>query len=135
MSETTAASHAIDDLVRTINPATFSASAHGAGHHVVLARNQAGPHRKSLFGRWLSGEDEKHYFVKKWTVPKEVKGWRFRWSEGTTAISLDFDASFVIQANEDTQAYRLVEALCAPPGPGDALYGLIDSALHEELDR
>lgn len=142
MSETTHTSqpapasavvHAIDDLVRPINPATFSASVHGAGHHVVLSGGRAGPHKKTLLGGWLGGRDEKHYFVKSWTVPKEVKGWRFRWSEGTSAISLDFEASFVIQANEDVQAYRLVEVLSAPPNAGEALYQLINGALNEEL--
>ena len=123
-AEKTVAVHAIDDLVRAINPETFSDSAHGAGHRVVLLDKNAGPYRKTVLGQIFGRRGEAHYFVKQWTVPKEVAGWQFRWSEGTNAISLDFEASFVIQANQDTHAYRLVEALSTPAGPGESLYNL-----------
>ena len=66
-------------------------------------------------------------------MPKQVQGWKFRWSEGTNAVELDFDASFIIQANEDVQAYRLVEALSGAPTPGEVLYQLISGALNDEM--
>lgn len=127
--------HAIDDLIRVINANTFSDSAHGAGHRIVLADKRAGPYKKSLFGSLLEPRGAVHYFVKQWSVPKEVKGWQFHWSEGTNAISLDFESSFVIQANEDTQAYRLVEALSSAVNPGEALYELVNSTISTELNQ
>lgn len=128
--------HAIDDLVRLINPESFSESVHGSGHRVVLVDKRGGPyHKQSVFGKLFGRRDEKHYFVKNWTVPKEVKGWQFHWSEGTNAISLDFEASFIIQANEDVHAYQLVEVLAEPPSPGEALYNIINGALNKELNR
>lgn len=127
--------HAIDDFVRVINADTFCDSAHGAGHRVVLVDKRAGPYKKSLLGSLLGPRGAAHYFVKQWAIPKEVKGWQFHWSEGTNAISLDFESSFVIQANEDTQAYRLVESLSSGPNPGDVLYELVNSAISGELNR
>lgn len=127
--------HHLDDLIRTVDPGDFSAAAHGAGQRIVLARGKARLHEPSLLGRLFARHDESHWFVKVWSVPKEVKDWRFRWSEGTSAISLDFDASFVLQANEDHQALRLVEVLHGANRPGEVLYGLINAALHQELER
>lgn len=126
--------HNLDDLIRTINADTFSEAAHGAGHRIVVAEQRAQLYKPSLFGRLLGKRGERHCFVKKWSVPKQVEDWTFRWSEGTNAISLDFTASFVIQANEDIQALRLAEALL-PTGDaaGATLYGLIDALLHEQL--
>jgi hypothetical protein len=67
-------------------------------------------------------------------VPKEVKDWTFSWSEGTNAIGLDFEASFVIQANEDVQALKLAKALLRKTdAAGDSLHQLINAALHREL--
>jgi hypothetical protein len=125
----------IEDLIREINPITFSASAHGEGHRIVHSPTETRPYKKTLFGRFISGRDERQYFVKRFRVPKEVKDWDFHWSEGTSAISLDFDSNFVIQANENTQAIKLVEALGGAEKPGAALYGLINANLHAELER
>jgi len=128
--------HHLDDLIRAVNPDTFSEAAHGAGHRILVSDGSASLHKTSFFGRLLGKKLDKHCFVKKWSVPKEVKDWAFHWSEGTTAISLDFDASFVIQANEDVQALRLAEALMRhSDDAGEVLYGLINARLHEELDR
>ena len=125
--------HVIDELVRVVSAESFSEQAHGAGHRVVLADKRAGPYRKTLFGGLIGRRGEVHYFVKQFTVPKQVQGWKFRWSEGTNAVELDFDASFIIQANEDVQAYRLVEALSGAPTPGEVLYQLISGALNDEM--
>lgn len=125
--------HAIDELVRVVSAESFSEQAHGAGHRVVLSEKRAGPYRKTIFGGLIGRRGEVHYFVKQFTVPKQVQGWKFRWSEGTNAVELDFDTSFVIQANEDVQAYRLVEALSGAPTPGEVLYHLISGALNDEM--
>jgi hypothetical protein len=126
--------HNIDDLIRTINPDTFSEAAHGGGYRILVSDNRAALYKPSLFGRLLGKRLDRHCFVKKWSVPKTVKDWTFHWSEGTSAISLDFDASFVIQANEDVQALRLAEALLASSDDaGETLHGLINAKLHEEL--
>ena len=127
--------HSIDDLIRTIDRDTFSETAHGAGRRLVLAGKEATLYKPRLFGKLLDGRANRHVFVKRWSVPKEVKDWHFHWSEGTTAISLDFDASFVVQANEDAQALGLAQALLgAGDDAGEALYGLIDATLHEEVN-
>ena len=126
--------HSLDDLLRPIDPENFSEAAHGAGHRVVVSRGKATSYKPSLIGRFMGSRSDRHVFVKRWSVPKEVKGWSFRWSEGTTAISLDFDASLVIQANEDMQALRLAETLLSgPESAGESLYGLIAARLHREL--
>jgi hypothetical protein len=126
--------HVIDELIRVVNAESFSESAHGAGHRIVLAEKRASLYKKSLLGNLLSRHRSVHYFVRQFAVPKQVEGWKFRWSEGTNAVALDFDATFVIQANEETQALRLVEALCGAPSPGEALYQLISGALNDEMN-
>jgi hypothetical protein len=127
--------HPLDDLIRDIDPDKFSEAAHGAGHRIVLAGDKSRFYGPSLLGRLFGRRDGRHFFVKTWSVPKEVKDWRFHWSEGTSAISLDFDASFVIQANENVQALKLVEGLRGGGPVGEVLYGLINARLHQELAR
>ncbi len=127
--------HSLDDLIRTIDRDTFSETAHGAGLRVVVAGSDVTLHRPRLLGKLFEARTNRHVFVKRWSVPKEVKDWQFHWSEGTTAISLDFDASFVVQANEDGQALGLARALLTQGDhAGEALYGLIDAQLHEEVN-
>jgi len=128
-------SHNIDDLVRLINAETFSDGAHGAGHRVVFKEGQATIYRRRWLEQVFSARTEKQFFVKTWIVPKEVAGWMFRWSEGTNAISIELEATFVIQANEDAQALRLVEATGTEGTPGEVLHGLINAALDTELRR
>lgn len=130
----TPSEHAIDDLLRVINADTFSDKAHGAGHRVVLVDKRAGPYKKGLIANLFGQRGAVHYFVKQCSVPKHFDGWKFHWSEGINAVSLDFESSFTLQANEDVQAFRLVEALSATPGPGEALYQLINGALNDELN-
>lgn len=127
--------HHLDDLVRTIDHEKFSEATHGAGHRIVLVGDKSRFYEPSLLGRLFGRRDETHYFVKKWSVPKEVKSWTFHWSEGTSAISLDFASSFVLQANEDVQALKLVEGLRGGGPVGEVLYGLINARLHQELER
>jgi len=126
--------HSLEDLLRIVDPRSFSETAHGAGHRVVIAQGKATRY-KPTFLRWLlGGRAERHAFVKQWNVPKAIKGWTFHWSNGTPAIRLDFDASLVIQANEEAQALRLAETLLAGPEPaGEVLYGMIATRLHQEL--
>jgi hypothetical protein len=124
----------LDDLIRVINPETFSEAAHGAGHRAMVSHAKASLYKPSLLGRFFGERSSRHVFVKRWSVPKEVTGWDFHWSEGTTAISLDFGATFVLQANEDVQAIGLTQALMTgTEGAGDVLYGLINARLHEEI--
>ncbi len=131
-------SHILDDLIRLIDRDNFSAEAHGAGHRIVIAERAATLHKPSLMrslAPW-SGRGERHVFVKRWSVPKEVRDWRFQWTEGATAISLDFDAIFVVQANEDSHALGLAQCLLAESeNAGEALYGLINAQLHDEVHR
>jgi hypothetical protein len=123
----------LDDLIREINPETFSAAAHGEGLRVVYSPKETRGYRKSILERFTASRDEHHYFVKYWRVPKQVTDWRFHWSEGTSAISLDFDCNFVIQANEDGQALQLVRTLARNNKPGEALHSLINAELHAQL--
>ena len=125
--------HNIADLVREINPSTFSTEAHGAGHRIVWREGRATLHAPSFSQKLFGPGPGRHYFVKHWAVPKEISTWQFRWSEGTSAIDLQLQANFVIQANEDTQAIKLVGALQGHPDPGEALYELINANLHRVL--
>jgi hypothetical protein len=130
------AEHRIEDLVREINAATFSPTAHGEGHRIVYSPKESPRlYRRTLLERFTGGRDEKHYFVKHFLVPKQVSDWKFHWSEGTSAISLDFESSFVIQANEDVQALGLVQRLARTGTPGDSLYELINARLHAALEQ
>jgi len=124
----------LEDLIREINPATFSPTAHGEGLRVVYSPKETRSYRKSILERFTSSREERHYFVKHWRVPKQVTDWKFQWSEGTSAISLDFDSNFVIQANEVGQALQLVKVLAKNNKPGEALHGLIAAELHNQLN-
>lgn len=124
----------LDALIRAINPLTFSDDAHGAGHRVVVSRGKAALYRPGLLARLRSSSDDRHLFVKKQYPPQPVQDWTFHWSEGTTAITLDFEASFVLQANDEAEAVRLAQVLAAgTEEPGEALHALISACLHDHL--
>ena len=125
--------HSIDHLVRVIDPDKFSAQAHGPGHRVVLADDKARLYELSFLGRLFGPRGDTQYYVKTLSVAKPVLSWVFHWSEGTNAISLDFGSSFVLQANEELQAVKLVQTL-RNGVPGEALFGLISARLHQELE-
>lgn len=125
--------HSIDHLVRVIDPDKFSAQAHGPGHRIVLADDKARLFEATFLGRLFGHRGETQYYVKTLSVAKPVQSWLFHWSEGTNAISLDFGSSFVLQANDELQAVRLVQAL-RNGASGEALFGLINAQLHRELE-
>lgn len=127
--------HHVYELVREIRPRTFSPRAHGPGHRIVYAEQKARLYKSGFLSALHGRKDERHFFVKRWPVPKEVKDWRFHWSQGTSAVSLDFEAQFVLQANEESQALHLVETLAEGTEPGEALYGIINASLHEAMDQ
>lgn len=128
--------HKLIELIRVINPENFSESTHGAGHRVLLAKDEVSLHKPGLnaFVNSLTKRNARHCFVKFWSVPKEINDWTFRWSEGTNAIGFNFTSKLVIQANEDMQALTLAKVLLRKTDEaGEALYGLINARLHEQL--
>jgi len=126
--------HQLDKLVRTINPATFSMAAHGLGCRVVCSgTDHVALYKPRMLDRLRGHKDEVHYFVKNLSTPLVIDSWEFNWSEGTSAVTLDFAATFEIQANGDEQAHKLVKALHCVEGPSTALYGLIHHYLHQVM--
>ena len=128
--------HKLTELIRIINPDSFSESTHGAGHRVIVTKDDVSLYKRGLNGlvNSLTKRNARQCFVKTWSVPKEITDWTFRWSEGTSAIGFDFTARLVIQANEDVQALTLAKVLLHKTDEaGEALYGLINARLHEHL--
>lgn len=126
--------HDLNDFLRPINAATFSAQANGAGYRFVIEGGSAEPYRPRAFG-WLRGDfGGRHVFVRELHGPKQVKNWAFRWSEGTSAIELEFDAHFEIHADGVFGARALAVALLTGQGSaGETLHALISNQLNREL--
>ncbi|MDS4076049.1 MAG: hypothetical protein RKO68_08785 [Candidatus Accumulibacter sp.] len=125
------------ELIREIQPGTFSKQAHGDGYRVVLDKNgNTSPYERGAFD-FLRGwrRDERQYYVRKLATPLEITGWRFRWSEGTSAIALDFESSFQLQANGLEEAMDLVSKLAKADSPTETLRALISRHLYAELNR
>ncbi|GMV30698.1 MAG: hypothetical protein AMXMBFR59_28230 [Rhodanobacteraceae bacterium] len=124
----------LNDFLRPINAATFSTQAHGAGYRFVIENGNASPYRPRTFG-WLRGDlGGRHVFVRDLHGPKQVRNWTFRWSEGTSAIELEFDAHFEIHAEGIFGARAVATALLAGPGSaGETLHALIANQLNREL--
>ena len=128
--------HQLDALVRPIDPENFSEAAHGAGHRIVHAgRDRVQRHEPKLLDLFRSRRHEVHYFVRKLSTPLVVDAWEHRWSEGTSAVTLDFISTFEILANEEHHARQLVEVLHAPEGPAATLHALIQRHLHEAISQ
>ena len=127
--------HNLDDFLWLIEKAaTFSHQAQGAGHHFVLKERRAEPFRSRAFGRLRGDFSGRHVFVRSLTGPKQVRDWRFRWSEGTSAIELEFDATFEIQADAPGAARILAERLLVDSDKaGPALHALIARQLNRHL--
>ncbi|WP_257386746.1 hypothetical protein [Tahibacter caeni] len=129
-------SYCLNDFLRPIVAATFSPKANGAGHHLVFRNGEFEPYRPRQFG-WLRGDLSGHHvFVRDLRGPKQVKNWLFRWSEGTSAIELEFDANFEIYARGLEESRALAKALLSgPDSAGDTLHALIARELHRRLGR
>lgn len=126
------------ELIREIQPATFSEQVHGEGYRVVCGKNNSillykerGPF--DFLMSWGCGE--KQFYVRKLAIPLEINNWHFRWSEGTSAIALDFESSFQIQVETPDAAKRLVEKLAKADDLSAALRGLITRHLCSALDE
>ena len=124
----------LNELLRPVNAATFSAQANGAGYRFVIDAGRAEPYRPRTFG-WLRGDlAGRHVFVREFHGPRQIRNWTFRWSEGTSAIELEFDAHFEIHAAGVDAARALAEALLAgQESAGERLHGLIAAQLNREL--
>jgi len=133
----------LDVLIRKIDPRQFSPTAHGAGYHLVhtAGPNDAPgdaivrPYESGIFKNLFSRGRQTHYFVKRLDRPLVVSSWTHHWSEGTSAISLDFASTFELQANETAEARKLVAALHHSESASTALHGLINGCLHKALTR
>ncbi len=126
--------HDLDDFLWLINPATFSAKANGAGHHLVMRDGKAEPFRPRQFG-WLRGDlSGRHVFVRELGVPMHVRNWKTHWSEGTSAIELDFDVNFEIESNGIHAAARLATVLFSgAAAAGDTLHSMIARQLNRQI--
>lgn len=124
----------LNEFLCPINAATFSAKANGAGHRFVLRDGRAEPFQPRPFG-WLRGDlSGRHVFVSELGVPMHVRNWTMRWSEGTSAIELDFDVNFEIECNGVHAAARLaVVLLSGADTAGDALHRMIARQLNRQL--
>ncbi len=128
--------HQLDKLIRTINPASFSEAVNGDGYRFVHSRkNGIEIHKRRALSFLGSSADETHYFVKKLATPLVVDSWEFHWAEGTSAIALDFLATFELHARDEKEAFKLTSALHQRDGVEAALRALIGQALHEEMQN
>lgn len=126
--------HEIYELVRKIDPANFSQTAHGPGWRVVLEPSgRCEIQEPGVLKRMFSRRDVTHYFVKKLPAPLVVETWTFNWSEGTSAISLDFASTFSLGITQPDEACSLVKALAAHASVGQSLFDIISAALYDRL--
>lgn len=125
----------ISPLIRNINAKSFSEKAHSPGYWLVYDhRNQQVKQAPNKWGKLLG--QNKHfsdYFVKMLEKPLVVSEIRFKWSEGTSDIGLDFKATFQIFVDNEDEAKELVKQLFHSEGPAKALYKIIDKHLHHEM--
>ncbi len=125
----------ISPLIRSIDAKNFSEKIHGPGYWLVYDyRNQQVKNPLNLWGKLLG--QSKHsvdYFVKTLEKPLVVNDIKFKWSEGTSDIGLDFKATFQIFVESEDQAKLLIKQLYHSEGPAKALYAIIDKHLHHEM--
>lgn len=123
-------------LIREIQPTTFSEQAHGYGHRIVYSKNgNTSLYQRGRFDFFLGrGRDERQFYVRELAIPLEINDWHFRWSEGTSAIALDFKSSFQIQVNTSDDALNLVKALAKAEKPTEALRALITRHLYLKMN-
>lgn len=130
-------------LIWTVtDPKNLDKATHGPGYHLIhdgAARQESErvmQDRVSLL-RGLAGKSGAltHYFIKTLPKPLEIGGLSFRWAEPARRIDLELQAALDIHVTNLDQAKALVARLHAPEGPGKALYALIDSVLHTEIEQ
>ncbi|QSN63511.1 MULTISPECIES: hypothetical protein [unclassified Caballeronia] len=126
----------LDQLVRKIDPENFSEAAHGPGYRVdVEDKDRCVIHEDGLLKRIFARREVPQYYVKRLPSPLVVKSWEFVWSEGASAIALEFTSTFAIHVTEPMQACLLVGALSNTVATGQSLFNLIEEALHKSLAR
>lgn len=125
----------ISPLIRSIDAKNFSEKVHGPGYWLVYDhRNQQVKLPPNKWGKLLGAN--KHlsdYYVKKLEKPLVINDIKFKWSEGTSDIGLDFKATFQIFVESEDQAKLLIKQLYHSEGPARALYAIIDKHLHNEM--
>ncbi len=121
------------ELVRKVDSEFYDPKVHGQGVIVLWSRKKNEcVSSQGTFDRFFSKNNIDYYFVKTSGKPIQIKKLPFKWLDGTSDISLEFEANFQIKIASRQDAEKLVVNLINQqvPSISEALYQIIDEQLH-----
>ena len=126
------------EIVRKVDSKFHDPDVHGQG--VVVAWNKSKntwASAQSVFGKMFNQKNIDYYFVKTQSKPIQIKNIDFEWLEGTSNISLAFEANFqiIIKNQQDAEKLLLILFKQNPISIDQALYQVIDEQLHNCMEK
>lgn len=127
----------IVELVRKVDSEFHDPNLHGQG--VVVSWNRKKKQwvsNQGALSKVLGRKNVDYYFVKTNSKPIYIKKLSFEWCEGTSDVSLAFEANFQIRIRDEQDAEKLVQLLIQTPAISvdNAFYQLIDERLHASME-
>lgn len=126
------------EIVRKVDSKFHDPDVHGQG--VVVAWNKSKntwASAQGVFGKMFNQKNIDYYFVKTQSKPIQIKNIDFEWLEGTSNISLAFEANFQINIKSQQDAEKLLLILFNQNAISvdQALYQVIDGQLHNCMEK
>jgi len=123
----------LNELIRQTKSSYHDSKHHGEGFLIVWDTKKRKTLEKKNFLSFLFSDRYEYYFVKSHSKPIMISDVEFSWHEGTSEISLDFNASFQLKISTQEEAEKLVATLASVGQPDIGLYNLIDRYLYEVM--
>ncbi|USI27919.1 hypothetical protein ACD631_16310 [Alteromonas macleodii] len=121
----------LNDIIRKVDSDFYDQKVYGEGFIVTWHNKKKEVVSDSnLLSKMFSKKHYEYYFVRSHSKPLSVKKVPFDWQEGTSDISLDFEASFEILISDKSEAEQLVRLLSQISSADQGLRNLIDKHLH-----
>lgn len=126
----------LSNLIRKLASEHYDPKVHGEGFIVTWnKKSRRVIDKRGLLSTLFGSKNLEFYFVKTHTKPIVIKPLPFEWHEGTSDVSLDFDATFKLRVTSEEEAKQLVRILSNSGTPEKGLLNLIDKHLYSCMAR
>lgn len=126
----------LNDLIRKLDSDHYDLKVHGEGFIVTWnQKTREVVEKRGFIKDVFSIKHYEFFFVRTHTKPIVIKQLQFEWHEGTSDISLEFDATFKLRVTSEDEAKQLVRILSQSGSPEKGLLNLIDKNLYVCMAR
>lgn len=121
----------LNGLIRKLESDHYDPKVHGDGFVVTWdQKKREVVDKRGFLKNVFNAKHYQFFFVTTHTKPMVIKQVPFEWHEGTSDISLEFDATFKLRVTSEEEAKQLVRVLSNSGSPEKGLVNLIDKNLY-----